>query len=335
MNSLVEVPLTARSRKPGTGQNGLPGVVSANLTAGKFTLGGSPVTHAKDAAVAGGSISALSHDMRNILSALNLYSDLLAEPEVLNSGHQHYADDLRLVAKAGSNLLERLAGLSSPSLISKAGSADGGDMPLTSGPSRYQDSTKDQPVPVRGECRVESHNFVKEVESICRMLSALVGPSIEIVSTCTGYEGPSPLASEDLTRILINLVRNATEAMPRGGVIKITVKGVGDAAGLITGVCLSVADNGPGIAEDLLPFVFDCGYSTKHGQAGKDTWTTVGIRGLGLAIVRDLVESAGGTISVSSVAGGGARFEMIFPLRAAHVAPTEEVVDEPNSAEES
>ena len=60
-----------------------------------------------------------------------------------------------------------------------------------------------------------------------------------------------------------------------------------------------------------------------------------GVRGLGLAIVRDLVESAGGTIEVSSVAGEGARFEMTFPLGMAHVPPTEALVEDHNNTEES
>ena len=308
--------------------------MAVSAAAGRFTFTGSvrPAAFAKDAA--GGSIAAISHDIRNILSALNLYSDLLAEPEVLNPGHQHYADDLRLVAQAGSNLLDRLAGFSLSSLISRGGSPDGGDISLTSDrPSRYL--TKGHSESDRGACGVQLHNFAEDLEGIRRMLSALVGPSIHIESKCGGYEGPSPLASEDLTRILINLVRNASEAMPGGGVIEIEVRALGAASGSIPGVSLSVTDNGRGIAEDSLPLVFDCGYSTKHGQTGKDPWTTAGMCGLGLAIVRDLVESAGGTIEVASVAGKGARFEMTFPLAAAHVAPTEAVVDEPNNAEES
>ena len=140
--------------------------------------------------MAGGSIAALSHDIRNILSALNLYSDLLAEPEVLNPGHQHYADDLRLVAQAGSKMLERLAGL--PSVISRAGCADGGDMPLTTDPPRSRYSTKGQTEADRSECGVEVHKLVEELDSIHKMLSALVGPSIHIESNCGGYEGAIP-----------------------------------------------------------------------------------------------------------------------------------------------
>ncbi len=334
MNSILEGPLNARGKQAGAGQRALPAAVSANLAAGRFTSTRSvmPLTLAKDAAVAGSSIAALSHDIRNILSALNLYSDLLAEPEVLNPGHQHYADDLWLVAQAGSKMLERLAGL--PAVISRAGCADACDMPLIADPSRSTSSTKGQPEMDRGERGVERHNLAEELDSIHKMLSALAGPSIHIEANCGGYEGPSPLASEDLTRILINLVRNASEAMPGGGAIDIDVREVRDASGL-AGILVSVADNGPGIAEDLLPLVFDCGYSTRHGQADGDNWTAAGIRGLGLAIVRDLIEAAGGTIEVLSFAGEGARFEMTFPLGTAHVAPTEALVEDHSNTEES
>ncbi len=331
MNSILEGPVDARGSQSGAGQRDLPSAVSANLAAGRFTFTGSrpPAAVAKDA-VAGGSIAALSHDIRNILSALNLYSDLLGEPDVLNPGHQHYADDLRLVAQAGSNLLERLAGF--PSVF---GFAAGGDMLVAPEAPRTRYSKKGQTEADCGEGRVQTHNLAEELETICRMLSALVWPSIHIESNCGACEGASPLASEDLTRILINLVRNASEAMPGGGAIEINARQVVNGAGSIMGVSLSVADNGPGIAEDLLPLVFDCGYSTRHGQAGKDGWTAAGVRGLGLAIVRDLVESAGGTIEVSSMVGKGARFEMTFLLGVAHVPPTEAVVEDHNGTEES
>src|ERR1700758_4916536 len=51
----------------------------------------------------------LAHDARNVLSALRLYCDLLAEPGVLTSDHGHYAQELQAVTETASLLVERLA----------------------------------------------------------------------------------------------------------------------------------------------------------------------------------------------------------------------------------
>jgi signal transduction histidine kinase len=69
---------------------------------------------------------------------------------------------------------------------------------------------------------------------------------------------------------------------------------------------VQIRDDGPGIAADLLPKLFEPFYSTK--QAGRGT-------GLGLSISRRVVAEHGGTIEVSSVPGEGATFVVTIPLR--------------------
>ena len=68
---------------------------------------------------------------------------------------------------------------------------------------------------------------------------------------------------------------------------------------------MSVSDEGPGIPEELRSRFFEPFFSTKSGRAG----------GLGLAISHRLVSEAGGQLRVVEAEGGGARFELLFPVR--------------------
>jgi signal transduction histidine kinase len=115
-----------------------------------------------------------------------------------------------------------------------------------------------------------------------------------------------------LERVVMNLVLNAREAMPKGGTITIQVRvehssrGRGPAGCY---VCLEVRDSGVGIAPEHLPRVFEPGFTTKTN--GMD-------RGMGLAIVRRLVERAGGFIRVESQPGSGSVFRVYWPRVTGH-----------------
>jgi two-component system, OmpR family, phosphate regulon sensor histidine kinase PhoR len=98
-----------------------------------------------------------------------------------------------------------------------------------------------------------------------------------------------------LVQVLLNLVRNAITSTPQGGMVSITVEGA-DAGYL----ALLVADTGIGIPNDDLERVFDRFYRSDPSRA-----RTSGGFGLGLAIVRDLVNAMGGSITVESKVGEG------------------------------
>jgi len=93
---------------------------------------------------------------------------------------------------------------------------------------------------------------------------------------------------EQLTRAIATLVANAAEAMPQGGAISVRARAVPD------GIEITVADNGEGIAPETLARVFEPLFTTRRNQSG-----------LGLPLVRQIVEAHGGKVNLDSRAGGG------------------------------
>src|SRR3989442_1552237 len=100
---------------------------------------------------------------------------------------------------------------------------------------------------------------------------------------------------DPLRRAFANLLRNAAEAMGGRGPIDVGVDRDGE------GVVVTIADHGPGIPEDLRQRVFEPYFTTKRDGTG-----------LGLALVRQTVETHHGTITVSETRGGGATFSIVL-----------------------
>jgi signal transduction histidine kinase len=108
---------------------------------------------------------------------------------------------------------------------------------------------------------------------------------------------------ERITQVLSNLVRNALRYTPEGGLVSIRAMQVGTMARI------SVEDTGIGVAPDRLARIFERFY---RADDARDRET--GGAGLGLAIVRELVEAMGGTVAAESVPGEGSRFSFTLPL---------------------
>jgi CheY-like chemotaxis protein len=113
-----------------------------------------------------------------------------------------------------------------------------------------------------------------------------------------------------LQQALFNLVLNARDAMPRGGDLYLEVAleelKLGGPVPLLPGnyVVVRVRDTGTGIAPEVQPHMFEPFFTTK--EAGQGT-------GLGLSNVREIVEAAGGQVSVRSELGKGAEFALYLP----------------------
>lgn len=104
----------------------------------------------------------------------------------------------------------------------------------------------------------------------------------------------------EVRQVMLNLVRNACEASPRGGShVTLTL------AGLAEFVEIKVADEGTGIEPALLPTIFQFGQTTKGSQGN----------GMGLWMVKHIVDKHGGTVQVESEVGKGTTFTIAWPRR--------------------
>lgn len=261
----------------------------------------------------------LAHDARNTLSAMKLYCELLAEPGVLTPAHTHYAQELQAITDTVSRLVERLAAprrtASRPSILAKAKQ----NLLQAKGPIIPQeiDISALGAEPWPGEV---VGNLGAELKSMQPLLAAITGPHIELEMEVLPCEGRTRLSKENLTRIMLNLTRNASEAMPGGGKLRITGQYGGglsflDARQIPEGqprtVLITIEDSGPGIPEELRERIFADGFTTREAAV---TWPGIPRRGLGLTIVRDLIEEAAGCARACPSPGGGARIELELPV---------------------
>lgn len=264
------------------------------------------------------SLRGLAHDARNMVTALSLYCDLLEEPGVLQPAYRHYGSELRLLSSASRRLVERMMALDAKQSAQQ----------FAAGPAAYSGAATKAPQ-IRTE-RVDNwdlvpalpiQNLAADLLANRNLLAALAGSSITLNVKVEESGKGVRLTSEDLTRILVNLVKNSAEAMPNGGRIQIELKeipegqipaGPGGSLNAAPVLLLSIEDNGPGIPAESREWVFESGYTT-HARSSRSQRAH---RGLGLAITRSIVEAAGGRIHATDGAAGGARIEIELPSRA-------------------
>jgi signal transduction histidine kinase len=125
------------------------------------------------------------------------------------------------------------------------------------------------------------------------------GRAVEVTVDVEG-DGTLECVPEEFNQVLTNLVQNAIEAVPDGGRVAVTGRVDGEA------LVVAVKDDGAGIPPDVQARLFTPFFSTKGEGAGM---------GLGLTIVRRVVQSLGGTLTVSSAPGQGAEFKVRVPRR--------------------
>jgi CheY-like chemotaxis protein len=137
------------------------------------------------------------------------------------------------------------------------------------------------------------------------MLRRLIGEHLTLETRFAAGGAPVHADLGMMEQVLMNLVVNARDAMPQGGHVAIETRASAPAPGAPAGtVCLTVRDDGKGIAPEHLPHVFEPFFTTK--EVGKGT-------GLGLATVFGIVQQHGGTIALDSRLGEGTTVEIVLP----------------------
>lgn len=115
--------------------------------------------------------------------------------------------------------------------------------------------------------------------------------------------------SDRLVQVFVNLLRNALNAVPPGGRVRVTT--ARSCLGGRQAWAIRVDDNGPGIPPEVLPEIFEAFVTTRLDDRGT---------GLGLTVAEGIVHQHGGTITATNCAGGGARLEVTLPAADQEIA---------------
>jgi len=146
--------------------------------------------------------------------------------------------------------------------------------------------------------RLEIFDPAFALEEMRPMLRQLFDPAVELALYLPARAQPMKFDRAEFELIVLNIAANANHAMPDGGRFEIAVQSVEAGGGM------EFLDTGPGIAPEIRRRIFDPFFTTKPDGEGT---------GLGLAVARDLIEKAGGRLSVRGGSGEGAVFRWEWP----------------------
>jgi signal transduction histidine kinase len=257
----------------------------------------------------GETVAEIAHDARNMVTALDLYCDLLRQPGVLAEPFVHYGGELRLVAAASRRLVEKLTGLSPDSMGSGVVVAEGGVSHAEPGQAKKLQPKRWKNIPAE-----PIQNLAEELLANRNLLSSLAGPTIALTLDVQGGALAVRMTSEDLTRILVNLARNAAEAMSGVGRIHISLRESSGEPDNSPWVTINVEDNGPGLSPQVLEKMFQPTTVTRPEEPLTGGWP-MAHRGLGLSITRSIVEAAGGMIHAGNRDPVGACLQIELPVQ--------------------
>ncbi len=153
----------------------------------------------------------------------------------------------------------------------------------------------------------EMTDLVRLVEEVLVLTEKDLSKHRVQVETSFADRPRAPVVPAQIEQILVNLIINARQAMPRGGRLRIEVR-----ENARTQMAeIRISDTGTGIAPDRLRMIFEPFYTTKepdeHGHGGT---------GLGLSVCRQIIEQHHGRIRVESRLGKGSTFTVKLPLHA-------------------
>ena len=149
----------------------------------------------------------------------------------------------------------------------------------------------------------------EKMRGLQELLTASLPASVQLIVDVPKRLWPVQVDASEFELALLNLMVNARDAMPSGGVLSISAEnteqsggGASDLAGQF--VALTFSDNGVGIPPDILPRIFDPFFTTKEVSKGT---------GLGLSQVYGFAQQSGGRVTVNSELGRGTSFTLYLP----------------------
>ncbi|MFO7155483.1 MAG: ATP-binding protein [Pseudomonadota bacterium] len=205
----------------------------------------------------------IAHEIRNPLSAIGLNTELLAE-EIAEGG----SEGARRLCEAIAREVDRLEEVTEQYL--------------------------------RFARPMQTRLLREDVASLVRDIAHFMEPELESHGIELRLEVPDALFVEvdgpQLRQALLNLIRNAREAMPSGGKLVLGARSLGD------GVEIAVVDTGVGMSEEAMSRIFEPFFTTKESGTG-----------LGLSLTQQIVQQHGGRLECESRPGAGTTFRIVLP----------------------
>jgi signal transduction histidine kinase/ActR/RegA family two-component response regulator len=220
----------------------------------------------------------IAHDFNNILGAIVGYGELAQQQAPEGSSLRRYLDNIMHAAGRARSLVDRILSFSRMGLTERV------------------------PIPVQAV-----------VAETLELLQASLPPNVRLEKDLLAADCAIIGDETRLHQVTMNLCTNAVQAMPEGGVLRVTLEEVALSASrplrrgqLAAGdyARLTVSDSGNGIPSEIVDRIFDPFFTTK--PVGEGT-------GLGLSLVHGIVADLGGAIEVSSAAGKGTTFRIWLP----------------------
>jgi two-component system, cell cycle sensor histidine kinase and response regulator CckA len=222
----------------------------------------------------------VAHDFNNVLTVVNGYSELLMTSAALDADSRELVQEIATAGDRAASLTRQLLAFSRKQVL---------------------------------ETRVMDLNLV--VARAEAMLQRVVGEDVALTSTLAPSLFPVRADPGQIEQIIMNLVVNARDAMPRGGSLTLETANLEVAAqaghpesepGPGRHVMLAVTDTGGGMTREVLAHLFEPFFSTKGSEG----------TGLGLATVHGIVKQSGGSVRVQSEPGKGTTFRVYLPAAA-------------------
>ncbi len=209
----------------------------------------------------------VAHDFNNILTTILGYSELILSKNDIQSDLKESVLEIEQSAKRAASLTHQLLAYSRKQILKQ-----------------------------------ESLDCNSIIENMRKMLSPLIGEKVKLE---VNLEKNLPFIKGDkhqIEQIIMNLVVNAKDAMPNGGVLKIVTESKFELD--INYTILKISDSGIGIKKEDVPYIFEPFFTTK--ETGKGT-------GLGLSVVYGIVNQHNGTINIETILEKGTTFIIEFP----------------------
>ena len=220
----------------------------------------------------------IAHDFNNLLTAIIGYSDLVLQELAAEHATRRDIEEILRAAERAGSLTRQLLAFSRRQVL--------------------------QPE------RVDLNAVVADID---RMLRRLIGEDVELVTHLHGELEPILADPGQVEQVIVNLVVNARDAMPRGGRLELETANFECAvpfrveSGMLTPgayVALRVSDTGTGMDDDTRAQIFEPFFTTKEASGGT---------GLGLASVYGIISQSRGQIDVTSQVGAGTSFTIYLP----------------------